>query len=100
MGRYIFVEKILTIFVMLMGLSFILTNLMIIPACKCGYKGLIPTIPHEANASVLIAGMVGTTMGGVLYVVRSIIIKEKGWTLKDLKLEKKMLWFRFFNVCS
>ena len=89
MGRYTFVEKILAVFVMLMGLSFILTNFMVIPDAGAVIKGLIPTIPNEANASVLIAGMVGTTMGGVLYVVRSIIIKEKGWTIKDLKLEKK-----------
>jgi Mn2+/Fe2+ NRAMP family transporter len=89
MGRYTFVEKILAVFVMLMGLSFILTNFMVIPDAGAVIKGLIPTIPDEANASVLIAGMVGTTMGGVLYVVRSITIKEKGWTVKDFKLEKK-----------
>ncbi|MEO8399890.1 MAG: Nramp family divalent metal transporter [Ignavibacteriaceae bacterium] len=89
MGRYTFIEKILTVFVMLMGLSFILTNFMVVPDAGAVIKGLIPTIPNEANASVLIAGMVGTTMGGVLYIARSITIKEKGWTIRDMKLEKR-----------
>ncbi|MCH8963190.1 MAG: divalent metal cation transporter [Bacteroidetes bacterium] len=42
-----------------------------------------------ANAALLIAGIAGTTMGGVIYVVRSILVKEKGWTAKDLKIEQR-----------
>jgi manganese transport protein len=89
MGRYTFVEKILTFFVVLMGLSFILTNFMVIPDTGTVIRGLIPSIPKETNAAVLIAGMIGTTMGGVIYVTRSIVIKEKGWGIKDLKIEKR-----------
>ena len=33
--------------------------------------------------------MVGTTMGGVLYLVRSILVQEKGWQVSDLKIEKR-----------
>ena len=43
----------------------------------------------ENNAALIIAGMVGTTMGGILYVVRSILVQEKGWSVKDLKIEKR-----------
>ncbi len=89
MGRYTFVEKILTFFVVLMGISFILTNFMVIPDAGTVIRGLIPSIPKETNAAVLIAGMIGTTMGGVIYVTRSIVIKEKGWSIKDLKIEKR-----------
>jgi Mn2+/Fe2+ NRAMP family transporter len=35
------------------------------------------------------AGMVGTTMGAILYVVRSILVQEKGWKEGDLKKERR-----------
>ncbi len=88
-GSHRFFENILTLFVGLMGLSFVITMFMVIPEPMVVIKGLIPRIPQESNAALLIAGMVGTTMGGVLYVVRSILVAEKGWTLKDLKIERR-----------
>ena len=88
-GRYTFFEKILAVFVSVMGLSFVLTMFMVNPDPAEILNGLIPRIPQEANAALLIAGMVGTTMGGILYVVRSILVKEKGWTIKDLKVERR-----------
>mgnify|MGYP003871235335 CR=1 FL=1 len=88
-GQYSFIEKILTIFVALMGLSFILTSFMVIPDASAVIKGLIPNIPKEANATLIVTGMIGTTMGGVLYVVRSVTVKQKNWTIDDLKYEKR-----------
>jgi manganese transport protein len=88
-GTYKFFESILLIFVSLMGISFVLTMFMVIPDPIDVIKGLVPTIPQESNAALLIAGMVGTTMGGVLYLVRSILVQEKGWQIKDLKEEKR-----------
>ena len=88
-GTYRFFEKILMIFVAIMGLTFILTMFMVIPDPLEIIKGLVPKIPEEANAALLIAGMVGTTMGGVLYLVRSILVKEKGWTVNDLREERR-----------
>ncbi|MEO1020974.1 MAG: Nramp family divalent metal transporter [Bacteroidota bacterium] len=88
-GRYRFFEKVLALFVTIMGFSFLFTMIMVIPDPAALLEGLIPNIPSTGNAPLLIAGMVGTTMGAVLYVVRSIIVKEKGWTIADLKLEKR-----------
>ena len=88
-GRYGFFEKMLAVFVGLMGLSFLLTMFMVIPDPGEVLQGLIPRIPQEANAALLIAGMAGTTMGGVIYVVRSILVKEKGWGVADLKRERR-----------
>lgn len=88
-GKYSFIEKILTVFVTLMGISFILTAVMVIPDASAVIKGLIPSIPDEANAGLLVAGMIGTTMGGVIFVTRSITVKEKKWKIGDLKLEKR-----------
>lgn len=88
-GAYRTFEKILALFVGLMGLSFVLTMFMVEPDPAEIIAGLIPRIPEGSNAPLLIAGMVGTTMGGVLYVVRSILVKEKGWTAADLNLERR-----------
>lgn len=88
-GKYSMIEKILTVFVTLMGLSFILTSFMVIPNPSSVLSGLLPNIPEEANAALVVTGMIGTTMGGVLYVVRSITVKQKQWTLKDFKIEKR-----------
>lgn len=88
-GRYTFIEKILAAFVAIMGLCFIITAFMVIPDASTVIKGLVPNIPAEPNAGVLVAGMLGTTMGGVLYVVRSITVKQKGWNISNLHLEKK-----------
>jgi Mn2+/Fe2+ NRAMP family transporter len=38
---------------------------------------------------LIMAGMVGTTMGAILYVVRSILVQEKGWKEGDLKNERR-----------
>ncbi len=88
-GKHRFFERILTIFVTLMGLCFLLTTFMVVPSISDIIGGLKPFVPSEPAGVVLLAGMVGTTMGGILYVVRSILVQEKGWTLKDIKLEKR-----------
>lgn len=88
-GQHRFFEKILAIFVGIMGLSFILTMFMVIPDPLQVIEGLVPRLPEESNAALIMAGMVGTTMGGILYVVRSILVQEKGWTKDDLALEKR-----------
>ncbi|UCH10039.1 MAG: Nramp family divalent metal transporter [Fidelibacterota bacterium] len=88
-GSHRFFEQILMIFVALMGLSFILTMFMVITDPMEVIRGLVPRLPQESNAALLIAGMVGTTMGGVLYLVRSILVKEKGWGVSDLRQERR-----------
>jgi len=88
-GTHRFFEKILTVFVAIMGICFIVTMFMVIPDPMQVIKGIVPKIPSEANAALLIVGMVGPTMGGVLYLVRSILVQEKGWEIDDLKEEKR-----------
>jgi Mn2+/Fe2+ NRAMP family transporter len=88
-GKQNFFEKVLAVFVGVMGLSFLLTMIMVIPDPIDVIYGLVPKVPDNSNAFLLIAGMVGTTMGAVIFVVRSILIKGKGWGIADLKLEKR-----------
>ncbi len=88
-GQHRFFERVLAVFVALMGLCFILTMFMVVPDPGEVILGLRPKMPKEASGMLILAGMVGTTMGGILYVVRSILVQEKGWTAKDLRLEKR-----------
>jgi Mn2+/Fe2+ NRAMP family transporter len=79
-GQYQSVEKILALFVTIMGVCFILTSFMVIPEPTAVIKA--------ANAGLVVAGMIGTTMGGIIFVTRSITVREKNWSIKDLRLEK------------
>jgi manganese transport protein len=88
-GHHRFFEKVLALFVGIMGLSFILTMFMVIPDPADVLSGLVPKIPEGPDSLLLMAGMVGTTMGAILYVVRSILVQEKGWKLQDLKHERR-----------
>ncbi|GBD89965.1 manganese transport protein MntH [bacterium BMS3Abin04] len=88
-GKYSIIEKILALFVGIMGLSFVLSSFMVVTDPIQVIKGIVPNIPRGTNSALIVAGMIGTTMGGVLFVVRSITIKEKGWNISQLKNEKK-----------
>ena len=88
-GKHRIFEKILAIFVGLMGLCFVLTMFMVIPEPAEVIKGLIPKVPNAPGALLIMAGMVGTTMGAILYVVRSILVQEKGWKKENFKQERR-----------
>lgn len=88
-GKYSGFEKLLSSLVLIMGGCFILSMFMVIPAPKDIIVGMLPSIPDEPNAFLIIAAMTGTTCGAMLFVMRSIIVSEKGWTIDDLDKEKR-----------
>ncbi len=88
-GKHKVFEKVLAIFVGIMGLSFVLTMFMVIPDPEDVLRGLVPRIPKDSDAMLIMAGMVGTTMGAILYVVRSILVQEKGWGKADYRAERR-----------
>ena len=88
-GSYQTFEKILTGFVILMGLSFILVFILVKPDFSQILKGMIPQIPDEPGAFGLIAAMAGTTCSAAVFIMRSIVVSEKGWTIHHLQTEKR-----------
>jgi manganese transport protein len=88
-GKYQFFEKILTILVVLMALCFMLELVLLRPSAEAILEGLIPTIPNVPGAFGLVAAIAGTTCSAAVFVMRSIVVSEKGWTAKDLVLEKR-----------
>lgn len=88
-GRYQSFEKILTFFVILMGLSFLVVFVMVKPSFSAIAQGLIPGIPNTPGAFGLVAAIAGTTCSAAVFIMRSTVVAEKGWTIKDLGTEKK-----------
>lgn len=88
-GRYKTFEKVLTIFVIIMGLSFIVVFFMVKPDYTTIAKGLIPGIPDTPGAMGLVAAIAGTTCSAAVFIMRSSVVAEKGWGIGNLKEEKR-----------
>ena len=88
-GKYTFFEKILVVFVTLMGVSFLLSLFFVQPLSVDVVKGLIPTIPDVPDGKMLVAAFVGTTMAAATFLSRPLFVKGKGWTIKNLNQQKK-----------
>ncbi len=88
-GQYKSFEKVLTIFVIMMGLAFLVVFIMVRPSFSSILAGMIPGIPHTKGALGLIAAIAGTTCSAAVFIMRSTVVAEKGWGLSDLGKEKK-----------
>ena len=88
-GKYTFFEKILVIFVTLMGFSFIISLFFVQPLPMDVVKGLIPTIPEVPGGKMLVAAFVGTTMAAATFLSRPLFVKGKGWTIENRSQQKK-----------
>ncbi len=88
-GRYTFFEKILVIFVTVMGVSFLISLFLVYPLPSDVLNGLIPSIPEVKGGKMLAAAFVGTTMAAATFLSRPLFVKGKGWNIKNLKEQKK-----------
>lgn len=88
-GKYTFFEKILVIFVTLMGFSFVLSLCFVQPLPLDVVKGLIPTVPDIPGGKMLVAAFVGTTMASATFLSRPLFVIGKGWTINNLKQQKR-----------
>ncbi len=86
-GRYSVFEKFLAFLVMVMGVSFFLSMFMVGPNPQELLTGLVPHVPQGPNSLLIMSAMAGTTCGAVLFVMRSLLVAEKGWRVEDLKKE-------------
>ncbi len=88
-GSYSIFEKILVVFVSLMGLSFFLSLFIILPDPNEVAKGFIPSIPQVPGGKMLVAAFVGTTMAAATFLSRPLFIQGKGWTKDNMKEQSK-----------
>jgi len=87
-GRTEFFERALAVIVAIMAASFILNFFILMPPPLDIVKGLIPNVPEVSVGEpkgpfLLIASMIGTTLFSGLFIIRTTLVKESGWTLKD-----------------
>jgi manganese transport protein len=88
-GKYKTFENILIVFVIFMGISFIVVFFMVRPDFLTIAKGLVPGIPNTPGAFGLVAAIAGTTCSAAVFIMRSTVVAEKGWSINHLKTEKK-----------
>lgn len=88
-GRYRTFEKVLTVLVVLMGLSFTVVFFLVRPDFSAILSGLAPSLPDTPGSLHLIAAIAGTTCSAAVFIVRSTVVAEKGWTVDHLKHEKQ-----------
>ncbi len=88
-GQYTFFEKVLVIFVSIMGLSFLISLFMVYPLPVDVLKGMVPSVPQVPGGKMMVAAFVGTTMAAATFLSRPLFVKGKGWTLADLKHQKR-----------
>ncbi len=88
-GKYSFFERILIIFVTIMGVSFIISMFIVLPSPSEIVKGFIPSIPKGSGGNLMVAAFVGTTMAAPTFVVRPLLMKGKGWGKEHLRNQSK-----------
>lgn len=87
-GRTQVFERALAAIVAIMAACFVLNFFILMPPLIDILKGLVPSIPEVADKTeqgplLLIASMVGTTLFSGLFIIRTTLVKEAGWTLDD-----------------
>ena len=92
-GQTQFFQRALAVIVAIMAASFILNFFILMPPPNEIVKGLIPNLPEVTqglgNSPLLvIASMVGTTVFSGLFIIRTTLVKEAGWTIKDQKKQR------------
>lgn len=88
-GKYSFFEKILILFVTIMAGSFLFSLFFVHPLPIEVLEGLVPRIPEVEGGQMMVAAFVGTTMAAATFLSRPLFIQGKGWTIKDLKFQRK-----------
>lgn len=92
-GKTQFFERSLAVIVAIMSASFLLNFFIMMPPPGDIVMGLIPNIPEipeELGGSpfLVIASLVGTTVFSGLFIIRTTLVKEAGWTIKDIKKQR------------
>ena len=87
-GKTQFFERSLAVIVAIMSACFILNFFILMPPPVEIANGLLPTLPdvpldEGGGPFLVIASMVGTTVFSGLFIIRTTLVKEAGWTIAD-----------------
>lgn len=92
-GKTQFFERSLAVIVAIMAACFLINFFILMPPPIDILKGILPSIPKvspdaDSGPLLVIASMVGTTVFSGLFIIRTTLVKEAGWTLKDAKTQR------------
>ncbi len=92
-GSTHFFERALAVIVAIMAACFLLNFFIMMPPPIDILKGMIPNLPDVPadlgrGPFLVIASMVGTTVFSGLFIIRTTLVKEAGWTINDLKKQR------------
>jgi Mn2+/Fe2+ NRAMP family transporter len=92
-GKTEFFERSLAVIVAIMAACFLLNFFIMMPPPVDILKGLVPNLPEVPTDQgkgpfLVIASMVGTTVFSGLFIIRTTLVKEAGWTIRDLKKQR------------
>ena len=92
-GKTEFFERSLAVIVAVMSACFLINFFIMMPPPVDIIKGLLPSVPEVngnggAGPLLVIASMVGTTVFSGLFIIRTTLVKEAGWTLKDAQTQR------------
>ncbi|NKB32808.1 MAG: divalent metal cation transporter [Pseudomonadales bacterium] len=87
-GRTQIFERSLAVIVAVMATCFLINFFIMMPPPGEIVLGLIPSIPQlnsdtDSGPFLVIASMIGTTVFSGLFIIRTTLVKEAGWSLSD-----------------
>lgn len=92
-GRTQVFERSLAVIVALMAFCFVLNFFILIPPVADITAGMLPSVPdvpeNGTGPFLLIASMVGTTIFSGLFIIRTTLVKEAGWTVADDRQQRR-----------
>jgi len=92
-GNTQFFERSLAVIVAIMAACFVLNFFILMPPPIDILKGLVPSLPdvpldQGKGPFLVIASLVGTTVFSGLFIIRTTLVKEAGWTIADVDKQR------------
>ena len=86
-------ERSMAVIVAIMAACFVLNFFILMPPPIDILKGLVPSLPEVPldqgkGPFLVIASMVGTTVFSGLFIIRTTLVKEAGWTIADIPKQR------------
>ena len=93
-GETQFFERALAVVVAIMSVAFLVNFFILTPPVTDILAGLIPNLPdvpadNDKGPFLVITSMVGTTVFSGLFIIRTTLIKEAGWTIADASTQRR-----------
>jgi manganese transport protein len=85
-------QKVLLVMVTIMGTAFLINAFILMPSVKELLRGMVPGIPRVsgtgASPALVVASIVGTTLAPIIFIARSVMVRDEGWKQQDLRTQR------------